>query len=412
MFRTFLGSCLLLAVTLLAGAEEPALGTFSWGPEEPPPEVEETGRLQVIEDPGRDNFVNTPRGSQAARFTVDQKLFDWQPSPDPGRVTGGARILSVALSPDESALAVLERVGRGEEGPFGSRIVIFNLFHGGIVNVLSFPDQAFCRIWFPPEGDRILALEQGQPRRKTETGLRLIDPASGAELARSRALKALPASLVVVGSTVYYKLPEDPLLYFLPLAQLESEPGTYLARQPGGLLLASPDGSALIGVGPGVLEFLSLEGGKPEPRRVAELPDSFRPRSGAAVTEQGNGLLLAGEDGSVLFWFNGSLRPVTSGATGLLDWNASSKLALVGLEKNGAFACYRLPASLQPAFAELLPAKLQPVTRGEALFARLLTSGEEHPVLVLDHRCNLMRFTTSKTRWKKELLFSLEPVRK
>ena len=79
--------------------------------EESLPEVEATGSLLAIDAPGRDNAADTPAERSAAKVAVPDKLFEWTPSPDPGRVTGGADLIDALLSADQSLLILIEKVG-------------------------------------------------------------------------------------------------------------------------------------------------------------------------------------------------------------------------------------------------------------------------------------------------------------
>ena len=84
---------LLLGSALMAGG-----GFIRNFEEESLPEVEATGSLLAIDAPGRDNAADTPAERSAAKVAVPDKLFEWTPSPDPGRVTGGADLID-ALRP-------------------------------------------------------------------------------------------------------------------------------------------------------------------------------------------------------------------------------------------------------------------------------------------------------------------------
>lgn len=412
MFFRFFCFCAVFSALSLHAETAPLSGGLDWGTEEGPPPVLQTGRFQVIPDAGRDPFVSTPRGSQAAQMTATQKVFDWKPSPDPTRAAGGAHLLSFALSPDESVFAVLERVGTNA-GPHGSRILLFNLFNGFIINGFEFQKQALRSLWFLPAGNRILAVEEGQEVYKSATRLLLIQPRTGKVSASSAPLAAPPVSLLFHEDRIYYKLPGDPFLYYLSCDSLSAVPESYRTRQEGGILFLSPDGKTLVNGGDKLLEFIALDEERPLPRRVGKLAESFIPAAGVAVAEAGNAFLLVSGTGEAALWLGDVLRSLGKGARAIVDWNASSKLSLIVWEKNSAMTLHSLPQSAGSASATIVPGKIPPVTSGEIVYAKLLTA-EEDAVLAVDNRGTLMRLARNKNRWTKEVLFpkeSAKPIR-
>ena len=112
IFRFFLlAAALSTAVSLSADAP-----LIRIDDEESTPVVEETGRLIELRDPNDDNRRNTPPGVLASLVAADGVIYDWTPSPDPMRVTGGANLIDAFLSTDETLLVLLEKTG-AKEGP-------------------------------------------------------------------------------------------------------------------------------------------------------------------------------------------------------------------------------------------------------------------------------------------------------
>lgn len=67
-------------------------------------------------------------------------VYDWAPSPDRSRITGGADLVDAFLSSDETLLVVLEKVG-GKEGPNATRVICCNLRNGKIVRGFTIPER-------------------------------------------------------------------------------------------------------------------------------------------------------------------------------------------------------------------------------------------------------------------------------
>ena len=110
-FPTF--SLLASAVLLFGAADVPPI---PFEEETERPAVAETGRLLELKDPAADNRGNTPPGALASLVARPGVVYDWAPSPDRSRITGGADLVDAFLSTDETLLVVLEKRGRMRRG--------------------------------------------------------------------------------------------------------------------------------------------------------------------------------------------------------------------------------------------------------------------------------------------------------
>ena len=148
---------LLLGSALMAGG-----GFIRNFEEESLPEVEATGSLLAIDAPGRDNAADTPAERSAAKVAVPDKLFEWTPSPDPGRVTGGADLIDALLSADQSLLILIEKVG-GRRPPSGGRILMYNLFNNRLDNALPLEKTLPGPAALLPDGITLSLVCRAQP---------------------------------------------------------------------------------------------------------------------------------------------------------------------------------------------------------------------------------------------------------
>ncbi len=391
---------MLLGVALSLAAAEAGPGKIHWDGEDKAPKVEATGSVLLIDDD--DAFRNTPRGTTAGMVTLAGKKIEWTPSPDPGRSTGGARLCDAVLAPDESAIAMLERVGAGE-GPFGSRVVFLNLFNGRIANVLTAADRKFSRIAVLPGSTRVLALQEPQPVLSQGPRLVLLSTRYPDEITESEELPEPASDWAVNGDRAFVKLGDSETLLIYRTDRLTAAPQKCKMREPGGLLLLTADGRILVNVSERMIEYRKIEGSEIAPWKVLKLPDDFKADFGTMVGDDGDSLVVGQSGGRAYFVHGGTIREITARSGRGAVWNDSQKVLVLNLDKNDSIGLVYLPSQL--AVTQSSPAgKLRPATLGEVSWI-FCASGSTLPVWVVDHRANVYRMNPTGRRWNKEILY-------
>ncbi|WP_288614581.1 hypothetical protein [Victivallis vadensis] len=368
------------------------------------PRVQSTGDFLVIEAPGENNALDTPRGTTASRLSVSGRVYRWTPSDDTSRVTGGAALFDAVQSPDESFLLLGERVGAAD-GPNSSRLIGFNLFNKKLASGITLPERKLGSLRFLPSGTTLLAVEKAQPQLARPDRLLLIDLAAGKTVAESEALDRPVAAAETNGKKCWFTLEGANQFHSLGLQEFGASPKTAQTLVKGGKLLLSPDGSTLAIYGSGQLEIYDVGAEPPRLLRAMPLPEGFTPDWGLALSEKLDELLLV-ESGRNAWLVSGkSLRPLAekSGQAGCYDF--SDRRLLLTLAADETIGLYQLPAATAPSMM-VSPRRLKPFNRNDnfRLFNR---SGKEPQAILVDHRGNVSILEIRPRRWKKTPVYQI-----
>lgn len=400
-FRFFLRCLWLLPIAFVLNGAEQGPGVIHWDEARKKPEVVPTGRIVVFEN--IDNLRNTPEDCFAAAAALRNRKLEWTPSPDRSRSTGGAMVLDAAVSPDESALILLERTGV-EPGPFGARLIVFNLHNGEIVNALEFNDRTFKRIALLPGSTRILALQAAQKELDCPEKLLLIESSTGEIAAESPPVAGAVSGLAVAGKKILMSLPGSREVLEVDADDLAGRPKVLTLRRPAEFVLVAPGGDWLFSVAAGEVECYRLNDTGAQLDRTVKLPENLRPEFGAVTDGDTPAPVLGRAGGRTVVVWGDNCRIIAERSGRAAAWNAEANLLFLNLAARDALAIYPLPGNFA-AETESSVGDMTPATRGDIrwLFAG---RGLSTPVLVVDHRANVYRMTLAKKRWKKQLIFS------
>lgn len=398
LWMTLLAACIGAGALVAEEALKP--GRIHWEWDDAPPEVKQTGRILLIDD---DNGLRgTPPGSFVALAALPGKKIEWMPTVDTTRSTGGARLMDAVLAPDESAILLLERLGEGA-GPYGSRLILFNLHNGRIANVFSYPNRRLSQLLMPPGSGRIVALQEAQEALKQPAQLLLLNPRRGGKTVESAPLPGPVSSLAFRDEKIWVKLADSNRMLVFPLDDLESAPQELTLRYPGGKIFFSLDGQVFFNVTEGHIEYRRLDGGELAPWKTLAMPGGYTPDFALPVGPDGDSIVLGKEGGQGYFVQDGNFRELAGKCGRSATWNITENVLIMGLEKNDSVALYALPQELKPR-TQSPAGKLKPPTMGEVAWL-FTTTGEDVPVWVVDHRANLYRMTPTGRRWNKQLLY-------
>ncbi|MDD3886186.1 MAG: hypothetical protein PHI35_04895, partial [Victivallaceae bacterium] len=166
-----IGLAATIWTTATVTAEPPPIIKFDT--DEVEVKIEETGALQVVDSPDSDLLADTPAGTSAGRLALSGKSILWSPAPKPGALAPAADLADVALSPDESALALVSYIGRAPA--VSSRIVILNLLNGKIINAFTFDREVVLAAAFLGDGRRLAAVTSARTKPARAAGVWVIE---------------------------------------------------------------------------------------------------------------------------------------------------------------------------------------------------------------------------------------------
>lgn len=395
--RTVAAAILLLAIT--AAAEERGPGVIHWQEERTGGRVEITGKVVEFEE--LDNLRDTPESSFAARVAWRNTRFEWTPTVDHARSTGGAMLLDAAIAPDRSAVIVLERLGR-RDGPFGSRLVVFNLRNDAIVRCVAFTDRMIAALAVIPDSSCLWLLQRAQKALNTEEKLLLYDLAAGEILAESPPLGGEVKSCQVARAGIFVQVAGyDGVLRLDPEA-IDAPPKRFAFRGPAGFVRVDEAGRYAVNVADGAAELYLLAGDVASRERRVVLPRNFEPDFGLLLDLDRPVPVLGEAGGRTVVVWGDSCKTIAERSGRLAVWHAPSRQLLLHLAANNTLARYPLPGDFTAA-GEIVSTRLKPVTRGD--FLRFFPDQELASLLVVDTRSNIFRLDQRKKRWQKHLVF-------
>lgn len=392
---------LLAGISVLSAAEQGSPDIIHWRGDTVEKKVLETGRLEVF---ATGSTAPADKHSCADRIADHGKRFVWVPTEDNSRGAGGAKIPDVAVSPDKSALFMLETVG-DDEGPFDTRLVILNTRTGNIIRVSRFAKVRYSRILPLPDADELLLAEA--PDQGKQRIIRL-DPVSGKILSAVRVPTF--SDWIVQNGFLLIKSRENRNLWIgscLNLARLVE----VQTAAPGGKLV--PESEWIVNnihLDPAVkLERIALPGAAKihDDEVFRKMPENFAPESGQWIKTSRNAMQLWMEPGGLAMLKIGeTFHRLADRVTGSAAYHPESGTLFIGLQKRDMLAEF-LPEQSLNMRRTSLTGQLRPRTPGEIRL--FFCPPTQHPeVMILDHRANFYRLQVPLRgrSWKKTILFT------
>ena len=398
-FPTF--SLLASAVLLFGAADVPPI---PFEEETERPAVAETGRLLELKDPAADNRGNTPPGALASLVARPGVVYDWAPSPDRSRITGGADLVDAFLSSDETLLVVLEKVG-GKEGPNATRVICCNLRNGKIVRGFTIPERKLAGAAPVPGSTLFVAPQAAQEAFEQPDRLVSVDLRSGRLREESQPFERPVRSFAVTAGSTYVTLEGGDSVLAIPHEAFTETPKQMKTLVPEPRVAASPDGSLLIVYGKGRCEIYSTGTEPPELLSSRELPPDFNPEWALLPGNSADLLILAENSGQALLFSGEISRPLTDKFAGTGCVRMADRLLFLAQDPKEAIGVYHLPTEVVPSIT-VSPGELRPFSRGRNFRLFVLTTSGEPELLLIDSHANIAWLTVKPRRWQKELLFA------
>ena len=400
MKRKILLFAALFQFILAAG---PAIPVIRMEQTEERPQVAETGKITEFSAETTD--VTAPGGTAVGRLAAGKK-YQWQPSQLAGRATGGADLADIILSPDESLLVMVERIG-GENKPNSTRFILTSLHDKKIVRAVTVRERRISHIAFIPGSDRFIASENAQSEFDRKNGLVTIDIKEGKILDTSRPEESSVTSLWTNGKKVWYTVEKSGFIRELALDKLDAEPEKIRTQVPEARIIPSPDGRMLISFGKEKCERFKIDADGPATLyQACDTEKDFSPVQAVSLNDDGSNVLLLEPAGRAILSLNGSSKTLTEKADAVAAFFKKENILLLGLLKNDAIVKIPLPAA-EPEGKPVTPGKLKPASRNGNLKLLALSGSPVRAVLV-DTRANVMMLEITKRRWKKTPILTVD----
>jgi len=364
--------------------------------------VKPTGELLRIR--GNSPGGKLPAGSTAARLSEAGVCFKWTPSPRDTSQIGEADLMDAVLSPDESTLLLVERIG-GSDAPNSTRFVFVAVAGGGIVRSIEFPRRRITEVrWDPAAG--LFARQEAQPEFGSPSAFLRISLPDGAVSATSQTLAVPTTDWCIGGGSLWFGEVGEKYFLKLPADTLAGAPeksrSTMIAPRP----LWIPAQRQLAIYGNGGVEFYRMKRGVPELVDAVPFPAGFAPQLAVALNAPGEvALLQPGKPALVLA--GGAVRRIGNRTGKLLCFLREAALLLVEEQQRNSLLPCKMP--LGDPGAPFSPGKLKPLNRN-ANFRLLPLSGAGSAALLVDAKANVCRLDLGGKRPKKIMIFEAAPT--
>ena len=140
----------------------------------------------------------------------------------------------------------------------------------------------------------------------------------------------------------------------------------------------------------------------------ARAPEGFSPRRAVMVDAALPAIVFAGEPGEDLWYFRGgTFRRLMERASGVAFFNGKDRL-YAGMEAGAKIVFFQMPEGR--AVGRPIPINaLKPSTRNGTL-AFFHAPAMKESFLLLDNRANLFLVDSSRSRWKKTIVYAPDPI--
>ena len=395
MKHRFLLSGLLFSGILYASATTPLIHMEQ---EDSRPQVTESGKLNAIPMPGTRNSSGVPRGSTAGRLAVNGYEFNWTPSQQSGKATGGADLLSACLSDDETALLLTERIG-GSNKPNSTRLILINTGNGKIIRSTFLKERRLAETQFLPGSDQVLAIQHAQADFEMPEALIRIDLKSGKVISQCQATGEI-LSFCSDGSKAWFTVKEENFIYEVDLSDMEKSPVSIRTVVENPRLILTPDAQKVIAYGKGKIEkFKPSAETKLTLEQAFDSPAGFAPAQAFIADDSGFLMLLCEPDKKAVLFKGASYEEIDTKPAGFHAIYRKENLLFYGILKHNAIGMIPLPGTALKG-RPIVPGKLKPVSRN-VTWKMFALSTSPCKILLIDTRSNITMLEITKRRWKK-----------
>ena len=369
-------------------------------------EVKETGRiLQISEKNVFQKFSKkTPINSFATIVANKKYSYKWAPSQMTKRILGGADILDAQLSDDKSLLVIAERIG-GVDKPNSTRFIMVNTFNGQIVNYYTIENRLITKFVFANNRYvKLVAIQQKQEDLNSPDAFITID----LEKKKITDEIVIPEKIVSFDyyknsddkEVIYYTLKDKPYFYVLDL-ESKSTVKEYLSTIESPKLVCSKTGNILL-YGRNILEFYADNGNL---INVVKTEEYFNPDFCVPLSNDFSIALFIVPNKTPQLWYGKSLQDLPVKCTGQTAFEFTTNKLYLAIQPFNAITYFNLP-NLEAAKPVSI-GKLKPIDKNEIKYLFSYNINDKQ-LIVIDHRGNISTISTTKKRWHKTRILSVE----
>jgi hypothetical protein len=389
---------------------KPVFQLKNWDKDVKKPEVAEDSSNIIKEKivPGEkdtaddsDITLKTPPECLAGRMPSNNEKIIWTPKWSFEGI-GGVRLPAFSLSRDKSVLAIIETTGTNE-GPNGSRIILFNTYDWQILRIHEFPENKITRMCFINERNRMALWSEKQNSIKKPYELIVTGIDKGGIKFSSREIKTDVTGLSSVGDYILVKsLSDTPKnIYCFDSDEISKSAKRLNSSNSGGVFTVSPDNLHFALAGNKNIEIFESAGLRLI--KKIEVDVNYMPEN--AVFAGRNDWVVISAYNKPAFFFKDTFKKQFCEISGhTLNYNVQDNVLFMEKYLNNQISIFDVPDLAE--VADFIPANVNPKTKGYALFTDFLFNQNKY--LVIDsygNICLYAKYLKSK-KWKKKIILS------
>jgi hypothetical protein len=348
---------------------------------------------------GSEITLKTPSECLAGKLPPDNEKITWTPKWS-FEGAGGVRLPGFCLSQDKSILAIIETTGT-QEGPNGSRIILFNTYNWQIQRIHEFPENKITRMCFINERNRIALWSEKQNSIKKPYELIVTGIDKGGVKSSSHEIKTEITDILSVNDHILVKIladaPEN--IYCFDSDDISKPAKRLNSSNSGGVFAISPDKAQFALAGNKNIEIFESAG--LHLIKKIEVDVNYMPEN--AVFAGKNDRIAISAYNKPAFFFKDTLKKQFCDISGhTLNYNGEDKVLFMEKYLNNQISIFEVPDLTE--VADFIPANVNPKTNGYSIFTDYLK--HQNRYLVIDSYGNLClyaKYLKSK-KWKKKII--------
>ena len=343
--------------------------------------------------------LKTPTECLAGKLPPNNEKIIWTPKWSFEGV-GGVRLPGFSLSQDKSILAIIETTGT-QEGPNGSRIILFNTYNWQILRIHEFPENKITKLCFINERNRLALWSEKQNSIKKPYELIVAGIDKGGIKASTREIKTEITGIFSINDYILVKSladsPED--IYCFGSDDISKSAKRLKSSNSGGVFAISPDKTRFALAGNKNIEIFETAG--LSLIKKIEVDVDYIPEN--AVFAGKNDWIAISAYNKPAFFYKDTFKKQLCDISGhTLNYNSEDKVIFIEKYLNNQVSVFEVPDLTE--VAGFIPANVNPKTNGYAIFTDYLKHQNRYVVMdSYGNLCLYAKYLKSK-KWKKKII--------
>ncbi len=378
---------------------EGAFKIKNWGETKTPELKDDTRnvRREKLSTDDLDNTIKEAQGSLSNEVKIKEKL-KWQPLWKYEGL-GGVNLPSIAISDDNSLIAIVERTGE-IKGPNGSRIIIMRTSDFTILRIHELKEKKIEKALFIPSDKKLILSSSKQPEIKQSNEIILFDFDLGSAV-NSRRLKKSVTDFIQLENFIIALFEPEPGSNIAELLALDADnletKKSYSTSNSSGIMAdsLSYDGNFVF-AGNNKIEIFSIS--KPDAIQKLVPPEKGTPSSVAYIPGKSVFFVIYQEKGAYVFK-DGVPRKIMSFPDSAILYSEEEDLLLISSLKGDRTVFFKPPDFEETDNVSF--SSLKPKTKGDTIFIARL---DKENYMFLDSQGSIYTCVKKGKRWKKALI--------